>query len=404
MKIIHTGDWHIGQLFHGHDRTIEHAGFFDWLLGQIERLSVDVLLVVGDVFDSPNPSASSQRMFYDLLCNAKMRNPELQIVIIAGNHDSAFRLEAPMSLLEGLNVSIRGVVKRNTDGEIDIDNLIIPLSKEGRVEAWCMAVPYLRQGDYPTVEEMDGDMYSRGINNMYNLTLNRAKELKEPTQAIVAMGHLHVSGGEISDTERTIIGGLEYITGDVFSSEITYTALGHLHKSQLVLKREDIRYSGSPISMSFAERNYNHGVTLVELFEDRAIDIKHLKFESAIKLLSIEAKPLPEVIQELRDLPDGEIDSFTPFLEVKVLLDRPLPSLRYDIEEAIKGKAVRLMSVITKRIDNERQPNLILSHEEFKRMNPLDIAKEIYQSKYSCTMPKDLELLLNSVIDDVKQV
>lgn len=404
MKIIHTGDWHIGQLFYGHDRAIEHAGFFDWLLEQIQHLSVDVLLVAGDVFDSPNPSASSQRMFYDLLCKAKMKNPELQIVIIAGNHDSASRLEAPMSLLEELNVSVRGVIKRNTNGDIDIDNLIIPLSKDNKIKAWCMAIPYLRQGDYPTVEETDGDMYSRGINNMYNLTLNRVRELKEPTQAIIAMGHLHVSGGEVSDTERTIIGGLEYITGDVFNSEIAYTALGHLHKNQRVLKRENIRYSGSPIPMSFAERNYNHGVTLIELFEDRAIDIKHLKFESTIKLLSIQAKPIPEIIQELKNLPNGDIDSFTPFLEVNVLLDRPLPSLRHDIEEAVKGKAVRLMNVITKRNDNQLQPNLTLSHEDLKKINPQDIAKEIYQNKYNSAMPQDLELLLNDVIDHVKQV
>ena len=158
MRILHTADWHIGQYFFGYDRKEEHAYFFDWLKKTIKEQQVDVLLVAGDVFDSPNPSAESQKIYYRFLREVTADNPNLQIVIIAGNHDSAGRLEAPNPLLEEMNVHVRGIVRKNEDGEIDCQQLFVPLSKDGEVKAWCIAVPYLRQGDYPNAES-----YAKGV-------------------------------------------------------------------------------------------------------------------------------------------------------------------------------------------------------------------------------------------------
>ena len=155
LKIIHTADWHLGQTFFGYDREEEHDAFLSWLVEALVEHEADVLLVSGDVFDVANPSASAQRRFYGFLREANRRNPHLQIVITAGNHDSAARLESPLPLLEELNTSIVGVVRRTAEGVIDFDALTIPLyNKEGRREAWCLAVPYLRQGDYPASEEI----------------------------------------------------------------------------------------------------------------------------------------------------------------------------------------------------------------------------------------------------------
>lgn len=94
MKILHTADWHLGQTFYEYDRREEHLHFLEWLKQQIRQHEIDVLLIAGDVFDSPNPSAESQRMYYRFLREVTSENPSLQIIIIAGNHDSAARLEA----------------------------------------------------------------------------------------------------------------------------------------------------------------------------------------------------------------------------------------------------------------------------------------------------------------------
>ena len=103
LKLIHTADWHLGQTFFSYDREAEHDAFLGFLTNLLVERQTDVLLIAGDVFDVTNPSAGAQRRFYRFLKEANRRNPGLQIVIIAGNHDSAIRLEAPNPLLEELN-------------------------------------------------------------------------------------------------------------------------------------------------------------------------------------------------------------------------------------------------------------------------------------------------------------
>ena len=167
-----------------------------------------------------------------------------------------------MPVLESMRVTIKGVVKRNADG-IDYADLLIPLyDREGKVGIWCMAVPYIRQGDYPP-----SDSYADGVKNLYNAVYNEALNRMEPGQMIVAMGHLQATGSEISEddaSERTVIGGLDCISPETFARGIAYTALGHLHKGQRVSKRDHVRYAGSPLPMSFAEKNYKHGVEVIE--------------------------------------------------------------------------------------------------------------------------------------------
>lgn len=143
LKLIHTADWHLGQTFFGYDREAEHEAFLGFLTNLLVERQTDVLLIAGDVFDVTNPSAGAQRRFYRFLREANRLNPGLQIVIIAGNHDSAIRLEAPNPLLEELNTSIVGIVGRTDSGEIDLASLVVPLRngrENGRRFAWrCLS-------------------------------------------------------------------------------------------------------------------------------------------------------------------------------------------------------------------------------------------------------------------------
>ena len=142
LKLIHTADWHLGQTFFGYDREAEHEAFLGFLTNLLVERQTDVLLIAGDVFDVTNPSAGAQRRFYRFLREANRLNPGLQIVIIAGNHDSAIRLEAPNPLLEELNTSIVGIVGRTDSGEIDLASLVVPLrNRAGEREALCGAFP-----------------------------------------------------------------------------------------------------------------------------------------------------------------------------------------------------------------------------------------------------------------------
>ena len=148
IKILATSDWHLGNVFKGFDRQAEHVHFLEWLLATIDRERPDVLLVAGDVFDNSNPSAAAQRLYYDFLDRVTVAAPGMAVVIIAGNHDSATRLEAPRALLERRGVQVRGVVRRQADGQPDWAELLVPVESRDGERAWIMAVPYLRDGDF----------------------------------------------------------------------------------------------------------------------------------------------------------------------------------------------------------------------------------------------------------------
>lgn len=394
MKLLHTADWHIGQTFFEYDRKWEHRHFLDWLKKQLNQLSIDALLISGDIFDSPNPSAESQKIFYRFLKEATSRNPNLQIVIIAGNHDSAARLEAPNPLLEEMKIFIRGSIKRNEDNNIDLSHFIIPLYKNEEIAAYCLAIPYLRQGEYP-----DANNYSEGIRLMYE---NGFKETRQFGKPIVAMGHLQATGSEISEndrSERTIIGGLESVSPDAFDKEIVYTALGHLHRAQQVSKRENIRYAGAPLAMSFAEKYNKQGVVFVELSEE-GTKIEKIDYDAPVKLLSIPKtlKLLPDLLEELQTLPTGEAGAESPFLEIKVLIKEPEPSIRHQIEEILADKAVRLARIEVVVPQSEKTTALI-SSDQLRSIQPMEMAEEIFQKRFGGEeMPENMKALLQSVI------
>lgn len=396
IRILHTADWHLGQTFFGYDRAGEHEVFLNWLAGEIREREIDALIIAGDVFDVSNPSAASQSLYYHFIYRVTAENPTLQIVIVAGNHDSAARLEAPLPLLQAMRTEVRGVVRKLDDGEIDYDHLTVELkNRDGEVELLCMAVPFLRQGDYPTVPT-EGNPYAEGVRELYTQLLQRLWKRRKENQSILAIGHLQAIGSEIAEkdySERTVIGGLECVSPDAFSEQIAYTALGHIHKAQRISGRENVRYAGSPIPMSFAEKYYHHGVVEVTFDGGCAVDIIRVECPRLIPLMSVpNGEPAsPEIVLEiLKELPVTE--GAAPYLEVKVLLDEPEPMLRQEVEEALADKNYRLARIVS-TYRNETG-NAEKENENWKRglqeMSPLQIAQSAFEKIYQVEMPEEL--------------
>lgn len=395
IRILHTADWHLGQTFFGYDRTQEHEHFLDWLAGVFTKNKIDVLIVAGDVFDVSNPSAASQRMFYRFIHRVTTENPRLQLVVVAGNHDSAARLESPLPLLQEMRTEIKGIVRKQ-NGKIDYEHLLVELKNAaGEVEALCLAVPFLRQGDYPVVET-EGNPYAEGVKELYARLLKYALKKRTDGQALVAVGHLLATGSEIAEkdhSERIIIGGLESVSPESFPEQIVYTALGHIHKAQRVSGRENIRYAGSPLPMSFAEKHYHHGVVKVTLDEGWAVEIEKLEYTPLVRLLSIpatEAAAPDEVLDELRGLELPE-DEPMPYLEVKVKLSEPEPMLRQQVEEILEGKPVRLARIVSfyrQAAEGSVEEEVLTAG--LQEMNPLQIVKATFENSYQTEMPEEL--------------
>ncbi|GAA4011583.1 exonuclease SbcCD subunit D C-terminal domain-containing protein [Actimicrobium antarcticum] len=408
MRFIHTSDWHLGQTLHNFERGYEHQQFLDWLLDTLTAEQAEALLISGDIFDNANPSAASQKQFYRFLQQAKARVPHLDIVIIAGNHDSPGRLEAPGPLLETLDAHVIGFVPRLVDGTIDLARLVVPLkNRHGEVAAWCLAVPFLRPGDVPRVAD-DGvaDPYMAGIALLYRQALDHALTLRQPGQAIIALGHCHMVGGETSeDSERRIvIGGTEALPAGLFGPDIAYAALGHLHLAQRVGKQDRLRYCGSPIPMSFAEVDYPHQVLRVDLDGELLAAITPLQVPRAVDLLRVPKQPasIDVVLAALATLALPATDDVRrhPYLEVRISLDAPEPGLRSRIEAALLGKPVRLARIDTRFAARSATETVTLSLDEFDRLQPEDIFNQLYRSKFNDDAPSELravfaELVLN---------
>lgn len=399
MRLIHTSDWHLGQTFHGFDRQLEHQLFLDWLLDQIVGEQPDVLLIAGDVFDTANPSATAQKQLYHFVTQAKQSKPNLQIIMIAGNHDSAGRIEAPSPLLQVMGIDVIGTVKRDVSGEIDVSTLVFPLrNHSGETSGWCLALPFLRPGDLPKIPDST-DQYTDGVTELYRRALNHALELRgEANQPIVGMGHLHLTGGVTSELSerRLIVGDNEALPASIFGSELAYVALGHLHKAQRV-GAEHIRYCGSPLPMSFSEVNYQHQALRIDFDGNTIRQIESLKIPRNVELLRIGATtdsatlPVDKVLRQLMemDLSPANPD-LQPFVEVSFVLEQPEPDLKHRVELALADKPVRLARIQTRTTSANQSNSGISSLHDMEQLTPEQVFQSLYARKYTDPMPDEL--------------
>lgn len=411
MKILHTADWHIGQQFYEYDRSYEHEQFLNWLLKLINSQQIDVLLISGDIFDHSNPSSNSIKLFYTFLSKVIAQNPDLYIIVTAGNHDSAARLETPKPLLESSRISIIGNIAKDETGKPDYSKLLVPLiDANEELKAYCLAVPFLRQGDIPIIQD-SSNPYIDGIVEFYHQAYTYTKSINEHSVPIIAMGHLHATSAELTELdqhERIIMGGVESVPISAFHPEIAYVALGHIHKAQRIGGNEVIRYSGSPIPLSFSELNYSHQVITFQLNPSGVSDIQSIEVPISVPLIRIPPKhePLDIVLTHLNNLPiANDFNHLAPYLEVRVLLDKPEPSLRQLIENALKGKQARLTRI---EVSNSisRTSHLKSTEEIHRNLNdiqPVDLFKKTFEKTFQNETPKELLDLFNESVQTIQQ-
>ena len=439
LRILHTSDWHIGQYLHSFDRVYEHQCFLKWLLNQIKTLEIDALLIAGDIFDTANPSAVSQKLWLEFLANAKTIAPYLNIVVIAGNHDSPSRLEAPNPLLEKFGIHVVGLVCDAESRQINFEKVCVPLkNKNGEIKAWCLAVPFMRNNDLPAKETLNlanensatsnsdlnsenlistaanSDLNSENListnansdqsNNaqalLYQKLFRDILERKEKNQAIVAMGHLHISNAQMSpDSERRIVsGGLDGLPSDIFDSRLSYVALGHLHLAQRVGGSENRRYSGSPIPMSFSEIHYKHQVIVFDLNNECVENLQQIEVPRFVQLLQIPAgqekdKSIEHVLKILQELNlNCDVPEQWPYLMVRVHLNGPDPSLRAKIENALAGKPVRLtrIEVSTNTTLQPLGDSSQIQTITLDQLNPEEVFSKLFAARFGNPVPSDL--------------
>lgn len=363
MRILHTADWHIGQTLNGWSREYEHQVFCDALCDVIVTEGVDALLIAGDVFDGINPSGEAQRLLYAAIAGFLRANPRLQIVITAGNHDPAQRLEAPEAVLNELGVHVLGTLRRNA-ADVDLQRHLIPLcDSTGTVRAHVLAVPFLRQADLPGLQlgaTGGAESAVTAAVRALHLAMSDAAETQAGGLPIIAMGHLTCSGGLESEgaERRILIGGEHAVPPDIFPPALSYVALGHLHRPQS-LDGGRVRYSGSPFPMSAAEIGYDHGVTLLDLNDGFAP--RHIPLPRPVPMHRLPATgiaPLAEVASALNalDLKSETPREARPFIYLSLIADRPVTQIAAEAEALIEALPIRLAGLTIARSEAEGTP------------------------------------------------
>lgn len=390
MKILHTSDWHIGQVFNFHyDRQEEHRYFFDQLCDIIRRERPDVLVVSGDLYDKNTPSNNSMRFLSDNLLRICDLAPEMLLVLTAGNHDSSSRVESMSGVWRRVNTCFVGAVEKAGD-EYLLDKHIIGIPGKG----WVAAVPYIP--DYQ--------------NDLYNIILKEIRRRNPQGLPVILMGHTTVGNAIFTAHEtanfngRDIVGGINSMNLDDVDDDYDYFALGHIHTPQ-TLPNGKARYCGSPVQLNFKEQ-FTHSVTMVTV--DRHGDmpkIETLALKPLRQFYVLPAEPKP--LEEALDFLESHLPQEQGYVQLNVLSSERLPS---DTENRVRsllerGEGLLYCDYKVTRLHSDgktmmEKPDFNLT--EFREKDPFEIAERYFTNTIQTDMDDTLKELLHSVIQEVR--
>ena len=261
MKLLHTADWHVGKTVRGRSRADEHAAVLAEVAAIADAEDVDVVAVVGDVFDTAAPAPESERIVYRALLDLSAHG-ERPVVVVAGNHDNARRLGAVSPVFDLANVHVASTVRAPTGGGV------LELTTRAGEPVRLALLPFLGQrhvvhaADLMALDatETGGHYAARLAQIIGALTAGFT-----PDAVNVVLAHLMVSGGVLGGGERSAHTIFDYwVAGNAFPSSAHYVALGHLHRPQRIEGPCPLWYSGSPLAMDFGEEDDAKAVLIVE--------------------------------------------------------------------------------------------------------------------------------------------
>ncbi|NLO39738.1 MAG: exonuclease SbcCD subunit D [Ruminiclostridium sp.] len=277
MRILHTSDWHLGKSLEQISRIDEQKEFIDFLVKIVEEQQIDLILIAGDIYDTYNPSAAAEELFYEAVdrLNGKGKRP---VVVIAGNHDNPERLCAASPLAYKNGIILLGYPASDAgDYKINSEAIRVADSGLGWLElcvagfdyhAVLLTLPYPSESRLEEVLTAQADesalqkAYSEKIGSILS---NLSTKFREDTVNLV-VSHLFLLGGKESDSERTLqVGGALTVNPGVMPENAHYAALGHLHRPQEIRHAPcPVFYSGSPLAYSFSEAEHSKAVYIVD--------------------------------------------------------------------------------------------------------------------------------------------
>lgn len=398
MKILHTADWHLGQNFYERDRLEEQTQFLDFLYAQIEERKIDLLIIAGDIFDTANPPRAAEQLYYDFITRLYALR-YCEVVIVGGNHDSSPHLDAPRRLLSNLNIHVVGAMPE------DSAHAIRRFERNGK-KLCVAAIPFLRDRDVRRAIEGESfdAMEARtkaGVVEVYREIAERCSADAPTSEVRIATGHLTAVGGHVSDSERSIhIGNLGSISANQFPATFDYIALGHLHQPQAVGDHENIRYSGSPIPLSFSESAPKE-MRLLTIEDDDSLTHEALAIPVFRRLLRIKGSA-DEIQLAINNL-SVSANELAPWIEVTITEGDVSPLINDQIRETAAGKSAVVLKVGRKLTTVQLGT---LSGEGTKAISewtPLSVFEHRISNYEGDLEPDDLNRCFSKVLEAVQE-
>ena len=406
MKILHTSDWHLGHTLYNYDRTEEQQAMLEQMVSIVEEQKPDVFLLCGDVYHTPQPSAAVQTMLSDGLVKIHEANPQMTIVMTAGNHDSGTKHEIFQTPWKALKVYAIGQLgkaanKREQNharmesaeheqarlkGKEDLDEHIIEVSGKG----WIVAVPYANERNIPE--------------GFFQQLLDRVAERNTKNLPVVMTAHTTVKGcdftGHDHATEYTV-GGIDSLELDEMGEGYDYLALGHIHHEQFVHSgKHNVRYSGTPLPVSFDEI-FTHSISIVEIGKHGEMPaVKEIEIQNPHPLVTLPTDGLA-TWEEAKGLLSKFPDDIPAYIRLNVEIEDFLPvEANAEAASLTEGKQCRFCCINAKRKAVSQNDVKVLTVQEFQEEKPIEIAKR-YAEYEGISFDEEMQTMFNEVMDMV---
>ncbi|GAB4019811.1 MAG: exonuclease SbcCD subunit D C-terminal domain-containing protein [Bdellovibrio sp.] len=396
IKILHTSDWHLGKKFFKQSRLPEQQLFIEYLKNVIREMEIDVILIAGDIFDTPHPPHEAVSIYFEFL--NFLSKQKVHAFIIAGNHDSGLFIESPSPLLEGKNITTCGRLLK--EDELNLADCSRELVIKGTKIHFSL-IPYFRNLELETLAHK----WNLKLDNREDV-LNLLNEIFDKTSDknchfnILLAHHLFGPYGLSGSEQGISLSNLDSIPLELIRGRYDYTALGHIHKAQQFNKEQSpIVYSGSPLPMRFSEQNAKS----IEILTIDDGQLTHSQYELPIfrefLRLKLSSKNWEYEIEQFKKsyLKKGPL---SPFVEVQLDLSEPGPGIYDSIRKAIEEMDMQLISFLPQLPQSsisEKSDTEIIS----KLQNIDELFQSFYNYKYpDSSIPVELKNLFHEVIEE----
>ncbi len=391
IKVVHTSDWHLGKRLYRKDREEEHLLFLNWLVDYLESVNADVLLIAGDIFDSPTPAHSALKNYYDFL--KRVNDLGIHTVVISGNHDSQGLIAAPKNLLKDNKTHLFPRL------EVELEKNICKLNIKGS-ELWIKCLPYFRNYELiKLASELDMFDEEMAREEVFKETLKHFLNYwpEGATSNKILLSH-HVFGDYAATGSEHFIGlsGIESISTEWLKDNTDYAALGHIHKYQTLCQTPPSIYTGSPIQMRFSESKQKH-ISLITLEQGE------LSYEK------VEIPVFRELVQVKTNSQNFEIDiekklktiqgELLPYVEVQMEMLESRVGMVDIVKELCSKLNCELLSFLPIMKEKDSVETEAIGANE---LNVVELFKRFYTEKYpdSESIPTYLEQHFKDLINE----